>query len=234
MSGLEFTADVLRTLVWPVVVVTALLLFKKPLSTAISRLRSAKGLGVEIDFEQKTAEAEANAQSFIADLKRQGAKTDPESDPIRVPSGEDPTYAVNVAFERVSESIRDLARAAKLVDRAHTGDPSPTTMYYAGLLEQEGIVNKRFVDSVGELARLRTFVAYGRHKLSYDEAQSYVEAANELVRATQALMDFKFRPKNPHSPDEPTPSTPRPRASRVKRPAAPPAERPDDTRRPSV
>ncbi|NTW38687.1 MAG: hypothetical protein HGA44_02185 [Cellulomonadaceae bacterium] len=213
---------------------TALLLFKKPLSTAIGRLRSAKGLGVEIDFEQKTAEAEVNARSVIADLERQGAKTDLESDPIRVPSGEDPTYSVIVAFERVSESIRDLVRAARLVDRAHTGDPSPTTMYYAGILEHEGIVNKRFVDSVSELARLRTFVAHGRHKLSYDEAQSYVEAANELVRATQALMDFKFRPKIPPRPDEPTPSTPRPRAFRVKHPVAPPAERRNDTGRPSA
>lgn len=199
MSFAEFLADVVDSVAWPIVVIVALLVLKKPLRALIGRVKSAKGYGLELDFEEVADEAKDGAESVLNDLQQQaaglpsvaGGQPMPTPEPVHVPPNEEPVFAVISAWERVGGALRDLAGAAALGPKLSLNQMrSPVAI--AHLLGKHGIVNDRFVDSVRQLSQLRNAAAHGRH-VSYDEAEAYVAAANELIRAIAAIIDFRFK-----------------------------------------
>ena len=207
VNGLEFVASVIGALAWPAVAVTAISLFKRQIGGLIARLTSAKAPGGwEAEFERRAGEALEDAQAAAKDVPGsgragQGAKLPPEPEPVTVTPGEDPTFSVVAEWERVGAAVSSLAIAA------HVG---VLTKYHPGAydlsrrLREAGVVNSSFVDSVRELQALRRVVAHGRRQLSVPEAEAYVGAANELIRACGAIIDFRFY--EPGEPPEPVDS----------------------------
>ncbi|WP_448060629.1 hypothetical protein [Cellulomonas hominis] len=195
MNGLEFVASVIGSLAWPAVVVTAISLFEQQIRSLIGRLTSAKAPGGwEAEFERRAGEALEDAQAAAKDIPELG-RTDqrtapsPEPEPITVPPDEDPTFSVIASWERVGAAVSSLAIAADF--RVRTAYHPGALVLSKSLLEA-GVVNTNFVASVRELQLLRDLVAHGRRQLSVAEAEAYVDAANELIRACSAIIDFKY------------------------------------------
>ncbi len=197
MTWLEFSAEAIAALAWPVVVVVALLTFRAPLGKGIDRLRSAKGYGLDLGFEERSDEARDDARAVIDDLQQGGVGDVPDPEPVRLPDDEDPTFAVIAAWERVGEATRDLDARTRPVgptgvhDAGHPLPPPPLpgsgVQELARQLRRRDVVNDRFVESVDALGQLRNVVAHGRRRLTREEAKSYVEAARELTRAADAV-----------------------------------------------
>lgn len=195
MNGMEFVASVISSLAWPAVAVVAIVLFRTQFGGLIERLTSAKAPGGwEAEFERRAGEALEDAQAAAKDIPEPGEAGSagagaPAPELVTVTPGEDPTFSVIAAWERVGAAISSLAIAA---------DIRVQTKYHPGAyalsrrLHEAGVVNANFVDSVRELQSLRNFVAHGRRQLSAEEAAAYVDAANELIRACGAIIDFKF------------------------------------------
>lgn len=109
MDIARLVLDFIDTLVWPAVVITGLLLFKKPFTTVILRLKGA-GLpgGVTLNFEQELRDAQS--------LSRDVAKA-----PSKEPKPGVPTIAVTQANARLisldlqpSPSGLDMAKYSEL------------------------------------------------------------------------------------------------------------------------
>lgn len=234
MNGLEFVAAVIASLAWPVVVVITLLTFKSPLGKVIERLRSAKGYGVEMDFEGKSDEAKDGARAVIDGLREQGAPATagdvPDREPVKLPHDEDPTFAVIATWERIGEAMRDLVEAATTAGRFDADDAGlllarRPPILVARALHRVDLVNERYVESVEALGRLRNVVAHGQRRLTREEAQSYIEAGQELIRATYAIRDFRFARPTRSDGTAPVPAPARRQAIRKPKPEAPPRSR---------
>lgn len=197
MTGFELLASLVGDIVWPAVVVLALLAFRKQLGGLIPRLKSARAPGGwEADFGQQAEEAKDEAQSAVTDIPEapQGPAGSIGSEEARlnVPRDEDPTFAVIVAWERVSNAVDDLAQAIPLKMKPYVS--RNPTLLVQGLMDA-GYVNGHFVESVTRLRRLRNLVAHGHTTVSRDDAEAYVEASNELVRAAGAIAaHVAYRP----------------------------------------
>lgn len=200
---MEFVASVIGSLAWPAVVVTTISLFKRQIGSLIGRLTSAKApCGWEAEFERRVGEALEDAQAAAKDIPELGradqrAAPSPEPEPVTVTPGEDPTYSVIAAWERVGAAVSSLAIAADI--RVQT-EYHPGAVALSRSLREVGVVNANFVDSVRALQSLRSMVAHGRRQLSVAEAEAYVGAANELIRACGAIIDFKFLGPEPLEP----------------------------------
>src|SRR4051794_15482426 len=75
MDCLEFAASALASLAWPVAMFSAALLFSKPITRLLDRIKKAKGPGgLDFDFADLVAEAHAQTE----ELRRETAEL-PES-----------------------------------------------------------------------------------------------------------------------------------------------------------
>lgn len=200
MNSFEFVASMIQSAAWPTVVVVFVVLLKSQIGDLLGRVKSARAPGGwEAEFERRAGEARDDAQAAVKDLPtseggQQSSESSTEPSLVSVPVGEDPTYSVIVAWERLGAAVSSLAIAADIRLRTKV---RPGQVSLARSLQESGIVNENFVNSVLELQFLRNIVAHGQRKLSKEEAESYVDAANELIRACSTIRDFKFaRPKS--------------------------------------
>ncbi len=65
MNGFGLTSSLIINLYWPVIVVVAIFIFRKPLSELIGRIRSYKGFGQEVAFGEQLATAENAVQQAV-------------------------------------------------------------------------------------------------------------------------------------------------------------------------
>ena len=188
MSGTqELTASLVDSVAWPIAVILIVFVLKKPLGAALANIRRAKGYGVEVEFGERADAARDDAKAVLDGLEQQGVVTETSVDSAtasaEVRRDEDPSFAVVASWELVSSAVRELYGASGL-----TGLPSTaSTRRRVEALHRAGLVDDTYVSVVRELVDLRNVVAQGQQRVTHDQARAYVEAANEIVRASRAL-----------------------------------------------
>lgn len=58
MSGLQFTSSLISNLVWPLVVLILAIVFRAHIAQLLGRIKSYKGMGQELTFGDRLADAE--------------------------------------------------------------------------------------------------------------------------------------------------------------------------------
>ncbi|MBD8060025.1 hypothetical protein IC607_13705 [Cellulomonas sp. JH27-2] len=146
---------------------------------------------MELDFEERADEARQSAAAVLEGAQRSDGVDlpDVEPEPARVPRDEDPSYAVVAAYARVAVAVRSLAAASNI----RQPPPGTSTARIVLALHKAGVVSAGYVESVKSLVELRNVVAHGQQRITFDEAKAYVEAANELVSASNVLASLQGR-----------------------------------------
>lgn len=202
MNGLQFTLTLIGQLIsWPVAILVVALVFRKPLSELISRIKSYEGLGQKVSFGDRLAQTEESVDRAVGSIKHEAGvrQLEPPAEEKQVDADEftalvreaeaNPSYAVLVAWEQLTGAIDDLVGASLGAERF----PRRNSPIQLRELERREVVHKDFARAVTNLRDLRNRVAHGQHNPTSGEAVAYVESAKELTRASHVLANLAMR-----------------------------------------
>jgi hypothetical protein len=191
MNGLEFTSTLLTHLFWPLVVAGSILLFRKPLSELIGRVRRYEGLGQKLEFGERLAEAEDSVGKAVRATSVAGEQAKIESSPLVRDAEENPSYVVLQAWEQLSGAIADLVGMV-FPEMPNWARQNPAQEIPA--LRKRELVTADFADAVTNLRLLRNQVAHGQSKPTPGEAVAYAESAQALATIARNIANLLTNP----------------------------------------
>lgn len=191
MDWLTFFAKLIESLVWPVVLVTTVVLLRKPLAELIPLLRELTYKDLHLKFGRKLEELEARAnQAAIPQLQQLELAQSPE--PRRVPSIREavaplaeasPRAAVSEAWRHVEHALDDYFD--------HLGKPRPRS--YHGMrrvLHEEGHRVEGALTLYHDMRGLRNQAVHAREfELDPSQALEFAALADRIVASLKAAAD---------------------------------------------
>ncbi|GIU20977.1 MULTISPECIES: hypothetical protein [unclassified Shewanella] len=179
MSWMQFTIELLDKLIWPAVLVFAVLSLKRPLSKLIPLAKKLKFKDLEVEFGQGLKAVTQQAQGVFPELK-----TDKKSQLI-ASANSLPNSAIIEAWEQV-----DLA--AEQLIKSHCDnislDKNTRYKHIENILISEALINTKQGKLFSELRQLRNRVA---HAVGYEvgraEAIQYIELCFKLIQHLHSL-----------------------------------------------
>ncbi|WP_143228203.1 hypothetical protein [Actinomadura meyerae] len=202
MPWQEFVIKVMGELLdWPLFGLIAVLMFRRPIRAAISRLTSYEGLGGTLTFGEQLAEVEEQVEGLAApedaSQKPRGLEPARPADEQQLQANPDagllllvqeaPSGAVMQAWSEVERSIHVLFQLHDLENISRADAPErmgrsarvqPTNMVL--LMVERRIIPGSILKPIRELRALRNSVAHGQHTPTPGEALTYVETAREI------------------------------------------------------
>ncbi|MCG9728401.1 hypothetical protein L1D44_00820 [Shewanella sp. Isolate13] len=179
MSWMEFTIELLDKLVWPAVLVFAVITLKRPISKLIPLAKKLKFRELEVEFGEGLKAVTEQAQGVFPELK-----TDKKSMLI-ASANHLPNSAIIEAWEQV-----DLA-AERLI-KSHcdniTLDKNTRYKHIENILISEALIDTKQGKLFSELRQLRNRVA---HAVGYEvggaEAIQYIELCFKLIEHLNSI-----------------------------------------------
>ena len=177
---MALAASIISSLVWPLVLVTLILLFKAELKKLVPQLRSLKAGPVTADFGDRLSKVEKQAeQAEVLPPPRPDAPTtdpdDPYASAIRL-AEDHPPAAVTEGWKVFEQKVRDIAQGV--------GFDMPPTFPIGKILRdlaRRAELPAAFVETTDALRRLRNEAAHSTTlRVEGDEAIDYVEFLRRL------------------------------------------------------
>jgi len=215
MNGLSFASSVITALLWPLVVAIAIIVFRRPLSELIGRIKSYEGLGQKFTFGDKLADAEKAVGKAVESAKEAGAVNSVKeaSAGDAVESAKEAVKAEAVqkppTEKRIEVQPNPLSQDAEanpsfvvlrswdqlesaLNDLNETVFPgSRRTTNVPSLINRllgRELITREFAKATLELRDLRNRVAHGRHNPTPGEAVAYAESVQKLALIPLTLV----------------------------------------------
>jgi hypothetical protein len=175
MSGFEFIAALVGHLSWPVTVITALLVLKRPIADLIPKIRRAKWGDRELEFGEQVEVVRAEVEQLPGTGREIKALPAPTADEL--PAGTPPRLVVMHHYGLVEQEVLALAVAAGLEIPASNS----STRGVFDLLFREGVTDKATYEALMDLRRLRNVAAHKTDREITDaDARDYAEAAQAV------------------------------------------------------
>lgn len=193
MNGLQFASSLISSLVWPMVALVLVAVFRKPLADLIGRIKSYKGLGQELTFGDRLADAENSVEEAARSSpidKGESEQIESKPSPLTREAEANPSFVIIRSWELVASALSDLVGATIVMH----GNRS--AVFSAALLEplqRAGFVSTETAVAVRELRELRNKVAHGQHNPTPGEAVAYAEAAQRLSTIMEATAGIAAR-----------------------------------------
>jgi hypothetical protein len=178
MTNAQEVLSYIRVLVWPTVVLVAVLLFRPQLAKLIGRITEVSAAGALVKFSEEVDQLVDKADSLrreVAGIALVRSEARPNLDSLPLP--EEPIASFLAAYRELEVAARDAAPAA--------GGTSPLLIPVLKGLQEQTLVPESAVEVGEELRSIRNQVAHGFQRLTPDDAQGLVAAArslNEVIR----------------------------------------------------
>lgn len=180
MTGLDFTASVIHSLAWPLLILALLLMYRSQIIALAGKLASFEGFGVKVNFSeginQLAAQVEAPAPAENADpaMAFDRAPSSPVAKFRRSPHAG--INDVLKAWLRIEQALRDAAAEKDI----STSSSKPLEVLAD--LERGNILREDTAAQVEEARKLRNAVAHGQATdFTAAAARRYVETASLIV-----------------------------------------------------
>jgi hypothetical protein len=190
MNGLSFASSLIGHLVWPLVVAGAIVIFRKPLSELIGRVRHYEGLGQRMDFGPALAEAEDAVGKAVHDAPRAEKQAQNEPSSLAREAEVNPSYVVLQAWEQLSAAIADLAGIVLPGQRIGQWN----SWRFLPELQKRELLTADLVNAVNDLRNLRNQVAHGQSNPTPGEAVAYADSAQVLAVVARNVADLLANP----------------------------------------
>lgn len=199
MGWKEFTASVIGdVLSWPVVAFIVVLLLLKPLRELVGRIKSAKGFGGEVEFDDLIEGIEEFTDKAIEDSPvdtealtqdESGGDSPPDTGEgqrladeethagrdDRISPAMDPSAAILGAWKSLISTLSELSR----ID-AGRGRPARNPTAIIKQVREAGLFSTPFFVAVNNLQEMRNRVAHGEDVPTVGAAMTFVDRANQL------------------------------------------------------
>jgi hypothetical protein len=193
MGWKEFWASVIASVVtlgWPLIALTIVIIlvsvFRKEIAALSSRLTKAKLAGFEGEFADRVADVEQSAEEVVAEADVPPGEPTPRRRTV------EPVAAILRRGEDVSQRIADLYE----VTWPRAGWPplksnrdGAAHVYGSPLfkLRDAGLISARALSVIEELRQLRNAVAHGRVLPDREQADQFLDAAEDMERYLTAI-----------------------------------------------
>lgn len=177
MNWLEFVSNIVRSLAWPLTLLIAVLLLRKPLGELLPSLRKMKLRDVEFEFIRGLERAQVvTAAAIPKELQVPVGESPPQSGDRRL--GAFPRGALLDAWIQVQDSAIRLVRA-RFPDRSVS--QLNDTNHLVAALRDTGELTTEQIALFEDLRNLRNVAAHSAHlPLSDIDAIKYVASAASL------------------------------------------------------
>lgn len=180
MTWLEFIAAVIGSLAWPGVVITAVVLLRRPLGVVLRLLRRVKYKELEVEFAQEVKELREDAEAALPALPVGPPAQLPEEEALLKLASVSPRSAVVEAWRLVESSARRALEACG--GPIEAGRPFSAPQLTRMLMQREVLDNP----ARSVLDRLRMLRNQAVHAddflVSEASAREYIELALALAR----------------------------------------------------
>jgi hypothetical protein len=190
VSVLQFIASLVGSLAWPVLVLVALLIFRKPLVGLIGRATDIELFGASVKLGKEIQRAAVSAEAAVASAqsRRELVPEKPraraaDKNPWLATLGESPSLAAIYAWAGLEKALRKLASAF--------GDAAPSSVSVTELLaglEKNGVLETEFVRAAHDLRLIRNRIAYGTATITEAEGLSFINSAWQLSQLAEQLV----------------------------------------------
>jgi hypothetical protein len=191
VSVLQFIASLVASLAWPVLVVVALLIFRKPLIGLIARATDIQLFGATVRLGKEIQRAAVSTEAAVASAQSRRDLTEvPKSrpraegkNPWLATLSESPSLAAIYAWAGLEKSLRKLGSAF--------GDSTPSSASVTDLLaglEKNSVLEPEFVRAAHDLRLIRNRIAYGTATITEAEGLSFINSAWQLGQLADQLV----------------------------------------------
>ena len=181
MSWMEFIVEILGKLVWPAVVVFAVISLRDPLSRLIPLAKKLKYKDLELEFGESIKEVAKKAQGAFPELKH-------DQKALLIASADNlPSSSVLESWQVVDEAAEKLIRSKR-----SDVDLYINTRYklIENILVTGNIIDTKKGKLFSELRQLRNKVAHASgYEVGKAEAIQYIELCFKLAEHFNAITD---------------------------------------------
>lgn len=191
MDWLTFTATMFGHLAWPITLLIALSIFRKPLLRRLPFLKKATWGDKSLEFSDELNEALEQAEGQLALTAPPAALPAPEVD-IQAQNFENerfssildvsPRLAVIEAWIPVEQELQKAARA-----KGYAADRTRSTTYTIRQLQNDGTISSGTAKTIKQLLYLRNLAAHEEGDVSNQDALSYRSLAKDTLDRVKAL-----------------------------------------------
>ncbi len=186
MDLLTFIAHLIASLVWPLVVLLALIILRKEIRLLIPSLQKLKYKDLELDFGRRVEQLEEQAdQANLPPAPKQRALAAPRTadealeDVIKV----SPRVAVIEAFNYVEDAVREAG-----IKHGIAKDKVGGVRYMMKQLKEKGLISDVMYGLSNQLRMLRNEVSHSTSlEISQDDARKYGAQALRLANAIKSV-----------------------------------------------
>ena len=181
MDILTFTSNIISALVWPIVVIIAILMLRNPLHALIHnlgrRLHSVKFPGGEAEFSEELAEVKQAADE--AQLPQEPVTLRIEADVQRWARLTEisPASAIVEAWRQVENTMREAARRSGIPDKQ-----TRSAIALTGALGKNKVISPDIIAVISELRSIRNTAAHGIDvHITQSDVEEYISLVNRVV-----------------------------------------------------
>ena len=194
MDWITFIVSETKAIAWPTVVLTAVVILKQQISGLIaelgSRLKTAKGGGIELSFGARIDEVEKGLP--VAELTQLTAPSNVKRiEAIADLSGLPPAYVISQAWLRVEEEI---GRSVAIPVASPTARLSISPVKLLRIAVEQELITNSELNLLDQLRDLRNQAAHSLNPdISLTDALRYDDIANSLVQQVKERALAKHR-----------------------------------------
>lgn len=185
MDWMQFTIALIDKLIWPLVLVFAVINLKRPLAKLIPLAKKLKFKDLELEFGQGLKAVTEQAEGVFPELK-----TDKKT--LLIAS------ANNLPNSAVLETWEQVDLAAEQLIKSHcdniTLDKNTRYKHIENILISEALINTKQGKLFSELRQLRNRVAHAvNYEVAKAEAIQYIELCFKLIEHLRSLTPSEIR-----------------------------------------
>jgi hypothetical protein len=186
VNTLEFISSLIKSLAWPIVVLTIVILLRQPLIRILSSLNKVTFNNLEMDFEKKLDEIESSLEDKeqIFDKDQENNEQDEQ---IKEVAAVSPNASITMSWSMVEQEIQaTIQRLAISPDYPAHNSPFKNIV----LLKNYNILDIETLNILNELRNLRNKAVHSHAsdiKLTYLDALKYHELALKVVQVLKNI-----------------------------------------------
>jgi hypothetical protein len=181
----------IAAVLWPLVVVIAIIMFRKEVSALLARLRKAKFLGGELELDESLDQLERTAEALEAEA-RPGAQElespsigGPDDIPPKIleEAGRSPKVALMLLSAELDRAVRELLAS---LGGEHRSRPLSLRKGLEELAQRTSLPDDT-LRALNQFSEVRNLIVHGRGQVSDDEILRAIDSGLVILKAIRAV-----------------------------------------------
>lgn len=187
MGWMEFVSSLVGSLAWPAIILTAILIFRRPLTDLINSIEEARYGDTSVKVSRKIDKAEKTSENVIdpAVIDEVTQETEPVGNRFDLLMEISPSAAILEQWIHIEDALREVtSRYSKMATVKHSVRGTAVSMIH--FLAAEGVVKPEIGQWLEELRQVRNAAAHAKD-VSPADALRFQDLSQKVMRVLRHL-----------------------------------------------